>query len=430
MEIRRDALLQETLYAETMPGGLTAYVLPKPGYQKKFATLATHYGSIDNNFITPQGQEIKVPDGIAHFLEHKLFEGEDGNAADFFAELGASSNAFTNYTSTTYLFSATSRFPDNLDLLLRFVGQPYFTPENVEKEKGIIEQELRMYLDDPNWRVFHNLLGALFQKHPVRIDIGGTVESIRQIDAPTLNLCYDTFYHPSNMTFFAVGDIDPQATLDQVRETLSRRSLSPRPPVRRLFPTEPAARATGRVEDRMLVSEPLVEIGFKEQALGQEDFLARDVLTGLLLDAIFGKSSPLYTELYEAGLIDDRFSASYFGEADYGASILGGESPDPERLLERIQSGLERLRRDGIPEATFRRIRRKGLGEFLGLFNSPEAIAYSFNAYHFKGYDFFDFRQALEGATWEAVNNRLREHLVEENLAVSVIWPAEDPKRT
>lgn len=428
MEVRRDPLLRESLYSETMPGGLTAYVLPKPGYQKKFATLATQYGSIDNHFMAPDGRETRVPDGIAHFLEHKLFEGEDGNAADFFAELGAASNAFTNYTATTYLFSATSRFPENLDLLLRFVGQPYFTPENVEKEKGIIEQELRMYLDDPNWRVFHNLLGALFQEHPVRIDIGGTVESIRKIDAPTLDLCYDTFYHPSNMTFFAVGDIDPEATLDQVRETMSRRTLSPRPPVRRLFPTEPAARAKGRVEDRMLVSEPLVEIGFKERDLGRENFLERDVLTGLLLDAIFGKSSHLYAELYEAGLIDDKFSAAYFGEAEYGASILGGESPNPEALLERIQIGLERLRRDGISEETFRRIRRKGLGEFLGLFNSPEAIAYSFNAYHFKGYDFFKFREAMEGATWEAVNKRLREHLTEDNLSVSVIWPAEGSK--
>jgi predicted Zn-dependent peptidase len=241
-----DIYLGERLFSKRSKNGLQIYVMPKKDYNKIFAMYSTHYGSIDSEFIVPDtGEHLKVPEGIAHFLEHKMFEMEYGNVFDKFAELGASSNAFTNYNNTTYLFSATSYFHENLQLLLEYVETPYFTEPSVEKEKGIIAQELRMYEDEPQWQVLFNLLKCLYYKHPVRIDIGGTVESIQKIDVDTLYKCYNTFYHPSNMIFFVIGCIEPEQVFELVEKNEATKGLVPQDDIKRIYPEEPSAPGNG-----------------------------------------------------------------------------------------------------------------------------------------------------------------------------------------
>ncbi|NLZ39325.1 MAG: insulinase family protein [Firmicutes bacterium] len=425
-QIIEQSLLKEKIYWRRVEPGLKVFVLPKKGYNKKYATYSANFGSINSRFIVEgENEELQVPDGVAHFLEHKLFEDEEGNAFDRFAVLGASSNAFTNFTNTAYLFSTTENFYRCLDLLLDFVQTPYFTDESVEREKGIIGQEIRMYEDNPQWRLFFNLLGALYQYHPVKIDIAGTIESINQINKEILYKCYRTFYHPSNMAVFVVGDVDVERVLDQVEANIQNRNYRPLGEIKRLFPTEPPEIAKEYVEQSLAVSQPLLNIGFKEQDLGYDGplLLRREIATDMMLDIVFGSSSKLYNELYEEGLIDDEFDTGYVAEKDFGHSVIGGETSDPDKLFERLVEGIKQAQLDGISAAAFEHQRRKAMGEFLKSFNSLEFIANNFPAYYFKKINFFDYLQVLHEVTLDEVNQRLQDHLALDRMARSVIWP-------
>ncbi|PKM80037.1 MAG: peptidase M16, partial [Firmicutes bacterium HGW-Firmicutes-13] len=294
--------LKETVYADTLFPGLEVFVLPKKGYNKKYASFATKFGSIDSKFyVGKNGGVLEVPDGVAHFLEHKLFEEEGGNVFDEFGRLGASANAYTNFNMTNYLFSSTDNFEECFELLLNFVQKPYFTKESVEKEKGIIEQEIRMYQDNPGWRIFFNLLGLLYRVHPVRKDIAGTVESIQEIDENVLYKCYQTFYHPSNMALFVVGDLDAPKIIEQVKVNLEKRNYEVLGEIKRIYPEEPAGIAKRVAEENMEVSQPLLNLGFKDRNIGftGRDLLKKEISTELLLEIIFGKSSGLYDKLYD-----------------------------------------------------------------------------------------------------------------------------------
>lgn len=424
--VLENRLLKEKIYLRRVAPGLEVFVLPKKGYIKKYATFSTNFGSIDSRFIVEgEGKELSVPDGVAHFLEHKLFEDEEGNVFDRFAKLGASSNAFTNFNNTTYLFSATEYFYECLDILLDFVQTPYFTEESVEKEKGIIEQEIRMYEDNPQWRIFFNLLAALYKEHPVKVDIAGTVDSIRKIDKDVLYKCYRTFYHPSNMAVFVVGDVEPVKVLDQVENNIRKRNYKPLGEIKRIYPDEPRELAATYHEQHLVVSQPLLNIGFKERDLGYdgEKLFKRELVTSLVLDVVFGSSSRLYNELYEEGLIDDEFDAGYVSEKEYGHTVIGGETADPERLSQRLAEGIRRAQSEGISSEQFEHQRRKMMGEFLKSFNSLEFIANNFPAYHFRGINFFAYLDTLQGLTLEDVNRRLLEHFAEDNMARSVILP-------
>jgi predicted Zn-dependent peptidase len=423
VQVERDPVLGEALYGARLRSGARAYVLPKPGFAKSFATFSTRYGSIDRVFVPPGATApVEVPDGIAHFLEHQLFEEEDGNAADRFAAIGADDNAFTTFGQTTYLFSATDAFRDGVDILLDFVQHPHFTERGVEKEKGIIEQEIRMRLDDPGTRAFHNLTRALFQAHPVRLPVEGSVESIRAITTDLLETCYATFYHPENMVFFAVGDLDPEELIRYVDERITPRAGSP--PLKRLYPEEPRTVASAWVEERAVVARPVLVVGVKETSLGREGYLRREVETGLLLDLLYGRSSPWYQAAYADGLIDDRFAAYYFGGPDFAASMIGGETADPHALRERIEARARELAETGIDAAAFERLRRKAMGEFVALFDAPEAIAHAFVDGIFKDVSLFDLRATLAAVRREDLERRLREHFVPEAIAASAILPA------
>lgn len=421
-----DAFLGEKLFSNRSKNGLMTYVLPKKNFNKVFAMYSTHYGSIDSEFIVPgTGERLKVPEGIAHFLEHKMFEMEYGNVFDKFAELGASSNAFTNYTNTTYLFSATSSFEQNLDLLLEFVETPYFTKESVEKEKGIITQELRMYEDEPEWQVLLNLLRCLYHNHPVRIDIGGTVESIQKIDVDTLYKCYNTFYHPSNMILFVTGCIEPNEVFELVERHENRKNIGVQPPIERIYPEEPGSIHSPTSIVKLDVAEPMFLMGFKDNDVGYEGFelLKKEICIGILLEVLFGKSSVLYERLYEEGLIDDRFSFSYEGQKDYGFCTIGGETRDPERLHKEILESISQNQARGVAEEDFVRVKKKFLGDFIQGFNSVEFIATSFVSYYHKKIDIFDYMKALNEVTFEDVNGRLKTFLDFSRHAASTVMP-------
>lgn len=415
--------LQETLYYEQLENGLDVYVLAKPGFQKTYATFTTKYGSIDNHFIPPNGSAMKVPDGIAHFLEHKMFEEEDGDIFHEFSKYGASANAFTSFDRTAYLFSSTAHVEKNLTTLIDFVQRPYFTDENVEKEKGIIEQEIRMYQDEPDWRVFFGFLGALFHHHPVKIDIAGTVDSIYQINKDLLYTCYETFYHPSNMLLFVVGAVEPEAILDLVRQNQAAKAYEPKEEIKRIFEKEPETVVTSFKEIRLSVEIPKCLVGFKENKLGLQGdaMLKQELATSLLLDMVIGPSSNFYQEIMDAGLIDDSFGVDYNLEKDYGFSVMGGNTRDPERLINLIKEHFAGLLKHGLNQTDFERSRKKRIGSFLRSLNSPEFIANQFTRYQFNQMNLFDVIPMLEQLTFEDIEKRAKEHINLDRFAVCLV---------
>lgn len=430
--IKTDTTLGEKVYCAALEPGPALFVLPRRGYNKKYAIFSTRFGSIDNNFrITNNGgieEEIKVPDGVAHFLEHKLFDDEDGNAFDRFAQYGASSNAFTSFTNTTYLFSCTDFFQESFELLLNFVQSPFFTRESVDKEQGIIQQEIRMYEDNPEWRVFFNLLDGLYWNHPVKNDIAGSVESIRSINEKILYKCYHTFYHPANMAIFVTGDIIPDEILEQVQKNVSKRPIPPAPEIMRIYPEEDKAVKQKKIVQELSVSQPIFNMGFKDtySSLNGKPLLFKELASELLLEMIFGRSEELYTQLYEDGLLDEHFSTGFTAETTYGYTLLGGRTKDPEKLTEKIWEGIERVKKEGLKQESFIRHKRTMRGDFLRSFNSLEFIANNYLAYRFRDIDFFDVLDVLEEIALTDLEKILHEHLREELNAVSIINPFQE----
>jgi predicted Zn-dependent peptidase len=426
MDERQYERFGERLYAETLENGLRVFLLPKPGFSQVYATFTTHYGSIDRTFRrSPSEPFTTVPDGIAHFLEHKMFESEEGDIFSEFAKHGASANAFTTFDHTTYLFSCTEDVLENTVTLLDFVQHPYFTDETVEKEKGIIGQEIRMYDDNPDWRAFFGLLKALFHEHPVRIDIAGTVESIGEITKDTLYRCYETFYHPSNMVFFAAGGFDANEMIETIRQNQLKKSFPPSPAIERQFPKEPATVKEAKTAAHLSVVQPRCLIGWKDQVVGKtgRDLLEQEQLTGVILDCLFGRSSPLYHALIDEGVIDQQFSWEYEITPSYGYSLVGGNTPDPDRLLEEIERSIQKAIADGLQPDEFERARKKSIGRFMSSLDSPNYLARSFTSYYLKGADLFDIVPVLEGLTLEQANRRLKEHFLADARSVSLVLP-------
>ncbi|WP_315372173.1 EF-P 5-aminopentanol modification-associated protein YfmH [Paenibacillus xylanexedens] len=423
MESIRYEHLQETLYYEVMDNGLHVYILPKPGFQKTYATFATKYGSVDNHFQVEGQEAVKVPDGIAHFLEHKMFEEPTGDIFATFASHGASANAFTSFDQTVYLFSATEYVNENIQTLVDFVQNPYFTDQNVEKEKGIIGQEIDMYADNPDWRVYFGLIEAMYQKHPVHIDIAGTVESIRTITKEMLYECYNTFYHPSNMLLFVVGGVDPQEVIDMVRSNQEQKDYKPQGSIQRFFEPEPEQVGEARREAKLAVSLPKCLFGFKETDVGLtgEQLLRRDMTTQLMMDLLFGSSTRLFQKLYDEDLISDSFGHEYNSSPQYAFSAIGGDTKDPDQLLARIREEVDAIVEKGFDSTDFERARKKKIGGYLRMLNSPENIAHEFTRQQFRGGDFFNMLPLYESITLEDVNLRLREHIRWDHLAVSLV---------
>lgn len=419
--------LDEELYYEQLANGLDVYILPKKGFNKTYATFTTKYGSIDNHFIPINQTEYKlVPDGIAHFLEHKMFEKEDGDVFQKFTKQGASANAFTSFTRTAYLFSATSQILENLKTLIDMVQEPYFTEKTVEKEKGIIGQEIQMYNDNPDWRLYFGTIENMYHNHPVKIDIAGTIESISQITACLLYECYHTFYHPSNMLLFIVGPVDPEQMIEFIRQDQAGRAFTNQREIQRKFADEPFHVAKTENVLRMNVQTPKCMVGIKGPFLNQKgDVMLKSELTvQLLLDLLFSRSSENYRQLYGEGLIDDSFSYDYTQEESFGFALIGGDTHDPDTFEKRIKEILQKAKfSENLSENNLERIKKNKIGTFLRALNSPEFIANQFTRYRFNDMDLFKVVPILEEITFTDVKEKA-EHLIDEQyITVCKVLP-------
>lgn len=419
--------LQEELYHEKMPNGLNVYILPKKGFNKTFATFTTKYGSVDNTFVPLSKEEfVKVPDGIAHFLEHKLFEKEDGDVFQQFSRQGASANAFTSFTRTAYLFSSTSDVEKNLETLIDFVQDPYFSEKTVEKEKGIIGQEITMYDDNPDWRLYFGLIQNLYQNHPVKIDIAGTIESISHITKDWLYECYNTFYHPSNMLLFIVGPVDPDTFMNQVRENQAKKEYKDQPEIKRKFEDEPTQAAEKKQVLEMNVQTSKCLFGIKAMHVDQtgDELLKNELTMNVLLDLLFGKSSENYNQLYNEGLIDETFSYDYTQEQGFGFAMIGGDTGDADKLADKLEKMLLEAKKGSvISEEQLERAKKKKIGSFLRAVNSPEYIANQFTRYAFNDMNLFDVVPTLEKITLEDVRLLASEVISEERFSVCQVVP-------
>lgn len=408
METINYQTLQETLYYEEMSNGLKVYLLPKKGFSKTYGLFSTCFGSIDTTFV-PLGEKemIKVPDGIAHFLEHKMFEMKDGDASDLFAGLGASTNAFTSSSRTAYLFSTTTHENECIELLLDFVQDIYLTDESVEKEKGIINQEIGMYDDDPDWRCYFGSIQNLYQKHPVKIDIAGTVQTVSEIDKETLEKCYHTFYHPSNMMLFVVGNIEVEETMNMIRQNQDKKSFHQEKDIQRQIVEEPfdVDKKEETLYMDVVMPKVIVSMKINDILTNPKEKLKRELSMNIFMDLLFAKSSSLIEEWTRSGLINDSFSANFTQERDYSFIQIGGDTSEPEKLKNKIFELIENLNDYQIDQKDFERVQKKNIGILIGVFNSPESIANLFSRYYFEGIMIFDLIDCISQITIEDIDN-------------------------
>jgi predicted Zn-dependent peptidase len=424
MEIKQktNSFLNETIYEAHHPSGCGIYLLNKPGFHNYYAVFATDYGSVDSNFCAPGDAEAAtVPDGIAHYLEHKMFEEPDRNIFDDFAKQGANANAFTSSEMTAYLFSCTEHFEENLKTLLHYVQNPYFTDENVEKERGIIGQEIRMYDDHPYWRVTYNFLGLLYHNHPVKLDTAGTVESISEISKELLYRCYNTFYHLSNMSLFIVGDLDVERTFQLVFDHLKDQKYPGE--IERIYPEEPNTVCGKKKTQYLPVSMPMAILGYKETVFPNDSYeiMKRQIETELVLEMLFGKSSAFYETYYQQGLINDSFSSAYESGKGFAYSEIFAETPDPEKLYSAVMEEVARVQREGLSEADFERIKKALYGSYIMDFDHGDDFANSYVSWKFKGIDMFDFDEVYRTVTFADLTKRFEEHFIDENAVLSVV---------
>ena len=421
MEKRTFEKLGETLYTEVLENGLTVQVVPKPEFGKSYAFFATRYGGMDTKFEL-DGKWYDTPAGIAHYLEHKMFDTEDGNALQDLAANGASPNAFTSNAITGYYFESTEKFEENLRILLSFVSIPYFTKESVEKEQGIIGQEIRMIEDEPEWRVYMALVESLFQHHPVRTSVAGTVESISHITHETLYACHKAFYNPANMVLTVAGNVEPERICAIAREILPAKGEADIP--RDYGQPEPEQAFTRGQTLKMEVSTPLFQLGFKVKA--QEDGPARyrqSLLGDLACEVVFGESTPLYAKLYSDGLINKSFAYGYEDEPGAAFLMAGGESRDPAAVRAAVEAEAARLGREGVDPALWERLKKAAYGNRVRQLNSFEHICVSMAQAHFAKEDFFSFPEVYASLTKEDVEEFIRTNMSLDKSALAVVEP-------
>ncbi|UDK95881.1 insulinase family protein [Lysinibacillus sphaericus] len=421
--------LDETLYYEKLENGLDVYILPKKGFSKTFVTFTTKYGSVDRTFV-PLGetQSITVPDGIAHFLEHKMFEKEDGDVFQKFSEYGASANAFTSFTRTAYLFSSTDNIYKSTETLLNFVQEPYFTEATVNKEKGIIGQEITMYDDQPDWRLYFGTIENMYHTHPVKIDIAGTIESIDGITADHLYTCYNTFYHPSNMLLFAIGAVEPEEMMAFIRENQGKKEFPEPTPIQRFFEEEPTDVAVKERTLHMDVQKPKVYMGLKakDTNLSGREMLKHELSVQIALELIFGRTSSFYERVYDEGLIDESYAFDFTLEKGFGFALIGSDSTEPDALAKAIKAELEKYEKGAqFASADLERIKRKKIGFFLRALNSIEFIANQFTRYSFNDMNLFDVVPVLEELTIEDLTKAFASIQGESQQTVFKVLPTE-----
>lgn len=414
----KNELLGEEYYEIDHASGLKIFVMEKPDYSGAYAIFGTKYGSVDTCFrIKGEESYTSVPEGIAHFLEHKLFESEELDAFQRFAKTGASANAYTSFDRTCYLFQCADNYKENLEILLDFVKAPYFTEETVQKEQGIIGQEIRMYQDDPDWQVLFNLLRGLYHKNPVRIDIAGTVESIAEINAELLYNCYRTFYNNSNMALAVAGNVKKDEVI-----AIADKILKKEEPVyyEQIIPEECNDAVTDYTEENMGVDMPKFAIGYKCTP-AEKDTVRDNLVTNLALDVLLGKVSPLYCRLLDEGLINSSFGKEYFNGRGFSCLLISGESNSPEKVRDEISAEIKRLQSEGISDEDFEISLKRMYGKDVFFFNDTDSLANNLIDCHFNGYGLFDTLDLYKSVTKAEVEKAIREKFNEKGCCLSVI---------
>ena len=408
MKLEESLYIKEKAYIEKLENGLTIIIVPKENIKKKYVIWGTHFGSIDNRFIVPQTQEeVSVPDGVAHFLEHKMFEQENGvNSLDALMALGVDANAYT-----------TNNFYPALDELMDYVQHPYFTDENVEKEKGIIGQEIGMYDDDPGWQLYMNALDCMYKQNAVKIDIAGTVESISKIDKDVLYKCYNTFYNPSNMVMVVCGDFKPEEILNEIKSRLVPKEEQGE--IKRIYPKSETGLNKKFKETTMPVSKPIFLIGFKDENF-EDDKVKRHIAIEIIMNMLVGKSSKLYQKLYGENLLLSAPDTDYEFTDNYAHAMITGQSKEPEKVKEELLKEISNLK-ENFNKEDFERIKKKVYGDYVAEYNSVSDIARMFLSDYFKGINSFDYIEKYNTVTAEYTKQVLQELFDEKNMILSVV---------
>ena len=422
MQIIYNSKVKETLYKEKLPNGLTVMIIPKKNIQKKYIIWGTHYGSNDNKFIVPgENEPIEVPKGVAHFLEHKMFEQENGvNSLDKLTSIGVSANAYTTNDHTAYLYECTDNFYEALDEFMDYVQHPYFTDQNVEKEKGIIGQEIRMYDDYPEWKVYLNALEAMYHTNPVKLDVTGTIETISHIDKDILYKCYNTFYNPSNMCLVVSGDFEPEKLLEEIKKRLIEKKQNGE--IKRIYEQEEESIVKEKVEQELKISKPLFTIGIKCKPIKQSEKVRTHIAMQIILNMLLGESSSLYKELYEDGNLFSSPSLSFEFSNDYAHILISESANDPEMIYTKLKNKIKEFKENELDKGNFERIKKMIYGEYIKEYNDVTEISRMFLADFMKGIDSFDYLEEIDGVDIDFVNEVLKQYFVDDKMVLSVVY--------
>ena len=425
MQIIDNSKVKEKLYVEKLENGLTVMIMPKKNIQKKYMIWATNFGSIDNKFIAPNDkEETNIPDGVAHFLEHKMFEQQNGtNSLDTLTALGVNANAYTTTDHTCYLFECTDNFYPAMDELMDYVQNPYFTDQNVEKEKGIIGQEIQMYDDYPSWAVYMNAMKCMYKNNPIIIDIAGSIESISKIDKEVLYKCYNTFYHPSNMVMCFAGEFEPEALIEEVKKRL--KPTEKHGEIKRIYPEEPEQIVKKENTQNMEVSMPIFVIGIKDvidnKNCTSSSIVKKHIAIEILLNMLIGKSSKLYKELYEAELITGEPYLDYEFSKQYAHVSITGQSNDPKKVLEKFEAEIKQMKENDIDLAHFQRVKNMIYGNYVKEYDDVAEICRMFVGDYMKGINSFEYIEEYEQVTPEYTKQVLEEVFKEEKTVLSIV---------
>ena len=421
MQIIENSKVKEKVFTEKLQNGLTVMIIPKKDTSKKYVIFGTNFGSIDNHFIMPKNnEEITIPDGVAHFLEHKLFEQSNGtNSLDVLSSLGVEANAYTTNDHTAYLFEATDNFYPALDELMNYVQNPYFTDQNVEKEKGIIGQEINMYDDEPSWQVYMNAMKLMYKQNPINIDIAGSIESISKINKEILYNSYNTFYNLSNMLLVVCGDFEPENLLQEIKNRITKNEQQGE--IKRIYPKEQDEIVSKEKIVTMDVTNPIFAIGFKDKVVAKEELVKKHIAIEIILYMLLGKSSKTYKKLYEQGDIMSQPDLDYEFSKNYAHILITGIAKNPQNVVKELKEAIKQYKENGLEEKVFDRIKKKIYGDYVTEYNDVSNIARMFLADYFKGINSFDYLEEYEQVTTEYANQVLQEVFKQDNMVVSIV---------
>ena len=419
MQVIENNQIKEKVYIEKLDNGLVVMILPKKT-RKKYIVWSTNFGAIDNKFYAPGESDLTtVPDGIAHYLEHKLFEQENGrNSLDVLTSIGVDANAYTTNDHTAYLYECTDHFDEALDEFMNYVQNPYFTDENVEKERGIIEQEIMMYDDYPEWKVYMNAMRAMYKNNEINIDVAGTIDTIAKIDKDKLYKIYNSFYRPENMIMVITGDFIPEEILEKVKSRITMKKDDKQ--TIREYNQEPKEVVKNYVESDMNISMPLVLIAYKDNNLS-DDKIKKDLSIDMLGTILLGKSSDTFERLYESGKLISEPSMSYEFSKTYSHVMIQFQTNYIEDVTNEITRKIQSVKQNGINEEEFERAKKKIYGEIVKDYNDLSSIATSLVSDYFKNINSLDYFKVVKEINKEYVENVLKEVFIEDQKVVSVV---------